>query len=48
MMYDKNSPSGSESETWAKGRIDKLRNKYPQEEDFWNYMEKQWLDKVHM
>lgn len=48
MMYDRTSPSGTASQTWAKDRLEALCKKYPREKDFWNYMEAQWLNKVHM
>ena len=48
IMYDRSAPEGPEGKDWAKERIEELRKKYPQEEEFWEYMENHWLDKVHM
>lgn len=48
MMYDRTSPSGPGSQTWAATRIDDLSRKYPMEVEFWEYMKVQWLKKVHM
>ena len=48
MMYDMTSPSGFESTTWAKDKLDELSKKYPEEKDFWDYMQKQWQPKAHM
>jgi hypothetical protein len=42
MMYDTPSPSGFESTTWATDKLDELSKKYPEEKDFWDYMQKQW------
>ena len=48
LMYDRTSPAGGESKSWAELKIDELEKKYPQESEFWEYMRMQWLDKVHM
>ena len=48
MMYDKTSPSGFESTSWAKDKLDELSNKYPEEKELWDYMQKQWQNKAHM
>ena len=47
-MYDRGAPEGEEGKQWAVDRIEELRKKYPEEEEFWEYMRFQWLDKVHM
>ena len=48
LMYDRTSPAGGESKSWAELKIDELEKKYPQESELWEYMRMQWLDKVHM
>ena len=48
MMYDRQSSPGDEGRVWADNKIEELEKKYPQEAEFWEYMRKQWLDKVHM
>ena len=48
MMYDRSAPEGPEGKDWAARRIQDLQKKYPEEEEFWEYMKTQWLDKVHM
>ena len=48
MMYDKTSPSGFESTSWAKDKLDELSKKYPEDKEFWDYMQKQWQNKAHM
>lgn len=37
MIYDTTSPSGFESTTWAKDKLDELSKKYPEEKDFWTF-----------
>ena len=48
LMYDRTSPPGDDSKSWAELKIDELEKKFPQESEFWEYMKTQWLDKVHM
>lgn len=48
LMYDKDSRSGPESAAWAKEKFEALGKRYPSEKEFWEYMEGQWLHKVHM
>ena len=48
MMYDRTSRPGEEGKEWARNRILELEKKYPKENEFWQYMKEQWLDKAHM
>jgi hypothetical protein len=48
IMYDMTKPSKEDATKWASPHIQQLRGKYTALEEFWLYIESQWLSKVHM
>jgi hypothetical protein len=48
IMYDKVGPFGVGIKTWATGKLRSLTFKYLTTNAFWDYMEENYLFKIHM